>query len=301
MCKALFVRKRMGSKISSSQYDMIYWAGMEHAMKSFPRRFRNWVTKQVSGMCGCTAARAHWIKDLEDKCPSCGNKGDTTTHVTRCKEPGRKAVFEGSVAELTKWMQENDTEPHLQTMISTYLLEREEKTMENIAETMHNSLPHYYSKLRLERMAKVQDRLGWDCMMEGRIPKIFVEHQRTHLAHTSTGMTAKRWARGLITRLLQMTHKQWLLRNAKVHIKRKGDLTAEEHDKLLHKIEKLMWTDPDDLLPEDHQLLKEYFDMQGKASALNQQLWVAEMEASITDETYNNPKRKKYNAEGRQD
>lgn len=179
------------------------------------------------------------------------------------------------------------------------MLARENDTMESITKKMHNDLPEYYSKIRLERMAKVQDRLGWDCMMEGRIPKIFVEHQRTHLAHTETRMTAKRWARGFIQRLLQMTHKQWLLRNAKVHIKCKGDLTKEEHDKLLHKIETLMWTDPDDLLPEDHKLLDEDFDMLGKASALDQQLWVAEMEASITAESYNNPKRKKYDTDRR--
>ena len=79
-----------------------------------------------------------------------------------------------------------------------------------------------------------------------------------------------------------MTHKQWLLRNAKVHIKRKGDLTAKEHDKLLSKIESLIWTDPDDLLPGDEHLLKEDFDQLGRASAIDQQLWVAEMEASMT-------------------
>ena len=96
-----------------------------------------------------------------------------------------------------------------------------------------------------------------------------------------------------------MTHKQWLLRNAKVHIKRKGDLTEEEHDKLLKKIESLMWTDPDDLLTEDRDLLKEDFDMLGRASTLAQQLWVAEMEASISAESYNNPQRKRYNADRR--
>ena len=202
--------------------------------------------------------------------PKLREEGDTSTHVTRCEDEGRKAVFEGSVAELTKWMQMSNTEPHLLKMIATYLLAREKDTMASIAEKMYNDLPEYYSKTRLERLAKAQDRLGWDCMMEGRIPKLFVDHQRTHLAHTDTRMTAKRWARGLIQRLLQMTHKQWLLRNAKVHIKRKGTLTKEEHGKLLHKIESLMWTDPDDLLPEDHNLLNEDFDMLGKASALDQ-------------------------------
>ena len=139
-----------------------------------------------------------------------------------------------------------------------------------------------YAECRWERMANIQDRLGWDNLVEGRIPAIYVEHQRMYLATVKTRMTAKQWAKGFITRLLQMTHKQWLLRNAKVHIKRKGDLTAKEHDMLLSKIENLIWTDPDDLLPGDKHLLDEDFNQLGKASAIDQQLWVAEMEASIT-------------------
>ena len=154
--------------------------------------------------------------------------------------------------------------------------------MVNIARGMRRDLPAHYADCRLERMALIQDRLGWDNLVEGRIPTIYVEHRRMHLASIKTTMTAKRWAKGLITRLLQMTHKQWLLRNAKVHIKRKGDLTAKEHDKLLSKIESLIWTDPDDLLPGDEHLLNEDFDQLGRASAIDQQLWVAEMEASMT-------------------
>ena len=127
-------------------------------------------------MCGCTSVRAHWVKDLEDKCPSCGKKGDTSTHVTRCKDPGRKEVFKRSAQELTKWMEENNTEPHLKTMISPYLMERENKNMEEIVATMKNCLPNYYGRPRLLRMAQNQDRLGWDCILEGQIPKIFVQH-----------------------------------------------------------------------------------------------------------------------------
>ena len=137
MCRHLFAnRKRMGSKVAWHQYDNSYWAGIEHVMKSYPRRFRNWATKQVSGMCGCTSARAHWVKDLEDKCPSYGKKGNTSTHVTRCEELGRKDVFKGSVREFIKWMEENDTEPHLKTIISAYLMERETKNMEEIVATI---------------------------------------------------------------------------------------------------------------------------------------------------------------------
>ena len=94
MCRNLFVnRKHIGSKIPWAQYENIYWAGMEHVMKKFPQLFRNWVTKQVLGMSGCTSAKAHWVKNLEDKCQSCGKTGDTSTHVTRCKDPGRVVTF----------------------------------------------------------------------------------------------------------------------------------------------------------------------------------------------------------------
>ena len=58
-------------------------------------------------------------------------------------------------------------------------------------------------------------------------------------------------------------------------------MNEEDHDKLLKKIEKLIWTDPEDLLPGDEHLLNEDFDSLGRASAIDQILWVAEMEASI--------------------
>ena len=92
-----------------------------------------------------------------------------------------------------------------------------------------------------------------------------------------------------------MTHKQWLIRNAKVHIKQKGDLTTEEHDNLLKKMETLLWTDPEQLLSDDRHLLDEDFDALGQASALDQQLWVAEVEAAISAADYDTPQKKPYN------
>ena len=70
-----------------------------------------------------------------------------------------------------------------------------------------------------------------------------------------------------------------MLRNAKVHIKRKGDLNAKEHDRLLAKIEKLIWKNPEHVFPGDKHLLEEDFGILGKARALNQHLLVTEMEA----------------------
>ena len=78
-----------------------------------------------------------------------------------------------------------------------------------------------------------------------------------------------------------MTHKQWLLRNARVHIKRKGDMIEEDHSKLLAKINKLVVTNPEGILPHNRKLLDEDFNALGRASTLDQQLWVAVMKGSI--------------------
>ena len=106
------------------------------------------------------------------------------------------------------------------------------KTMKLVVADLQTCLPSYFGRTRLVFLAEAQDRLGWDCMLEGRIPKHFVVHQRAHLAHTKTRMTAKTWTRLLITKQLQITHKQWLLWNTRTHIKRKGDMNEEDHNKL---------------------------------------------------------------------
>ena len=137
-------------------------------------------------------------------------------------------------------MEENNTEPHLLAMITNYLTGKDKTTMESVVSDMQTCLPSYFGRTRLVLLAKVQDRLGWDCMLEGRIPTLFVTHQRAHPAHINARITAKRWVRELIIKLLQMTHKQWLLRNARIQIKRKEDMNEEDHNTILAKIDKLV-------------------------------------------------------------
>ena len=48
-------------------------------------------------------------------------------------------------------------------------------------------------------------------------------------------------------------------------------MNGEDHSKLLAKMEKLMWTDPEDLLPGDEHLCDKDFDALIRASALDQQ------------------------------
>ena len=49
-------------------------------------------------------------------------------------------------------------------------------------------------------------------------------------------------------------------------------MNEEDHNKLLAKINKLVWTYPKDLLPDDKHLLDENFDTLGRASELDKLL-----------------------------
>ena len=68
--RALFHSKRI---VDRSDFDLIYWKGMDGLMKKrFPKMFRVFITKHVTGTCGINAhlSKIDPIK-YKNVCPSC--------------------------------------------------------------------------------------------------------------------------------------------------------------------------------------------------------------------------------------
>ena len=80
----------------------------------------------------------------------------------------------------------------------------------------------------VEKLAKSQDRMGFRNFTEGRISKHFVEIQQYHLEHADSYMNGSDWVKQLITKLLQITHSQWIFCNFTLHDKRGGALKQLE-------------------------------------------------------------------------
>lgn len=193
--------------------------------RKFPKRFRVWITKHVSGCCGVNSHLNHIDSSVENICPSCGLKGtvrtdertgkthnvggETTHHITVCPDHDRTLLFRNSVSGLVSWMDSNDTDPFLSELIEQYLRHRGHNTMYEVA---GYHIPHRYDLL-----IKYHDKLGWNNFIEGRILSLFAQHQRDYLVNQDTYMTAETWMVGLIEQLLKIPHQQWLYRNAKVH------------------------------------------------------------------------------------
>ena len=107
--------------------------------------------------------------------------------------------------------------------------------------------------------------LGFDNLVEGRIPSVLVDFQREYSLLVATQWTAERWASGLVQRLLSLTHRQWLYRrNAMVHSRGSDGYTrlfSYRTCQNYYDTSGFYWVDPEDLLPQDRGLLDDDFDI----------------------------------------
>ena len=56
-------------------------------------------------------------------------------------------------------------------------------------------------------------------------------------------------------RVLKITHRHWLYRNSRIHIRHIEGLLLAEHESIMQKVRIIIGTDPMDLLPQHGKLL----------------------------------------------
>jgi hypothetical protein len=78
-----------------------------------------------------------------------------------------------------------------------------------------------------------------------------------------------------------MVHKQWLYRNATVHMELKDGMMLEQHKTILTRIETCLGIDPGDLLKEDWALLQVDFAQLATGPAKDKLEWVAGMDSAM--------------------
>ena len=251
-------------------FNLVYWDGVEAAMTGFPDMFRSWITKHVSHFCGTNRQLSKIDTTVMNVCLSCGMPNESTSHITRCGDPGRTRMFQESVEELVSWLRLKRTNPALVDLVQRYLLARGSRSMQSLLD----------GEMRYSTIAKIHDSLGWDCFLEGRITILWLEYRKLDIAQHNLKSTAESWAKGFIHRLLSLTHRQWIYRNKEKHFKVEG-LTLPQHEQLMEEVERHAEVDPEDLLPENRKLLDTDFAALGGGAAVDRAYWVAEMNAAV--------------------
>ncbi len=189
----------------------------------------------------------------------------------RCTHEGLVALFPESVEEVTECLKETNVQPVLITMIEEYLLAHGSQTMESCITAGRQYI----------LLAQTQDLLGWDCFMEGQIPSILIKTIKPQLHQCSPWKSIDKWGIKFIKSLINITHKQWIYRNADVHHVIDG-LTLSQHTALFARVQELLMTNVNYVLPCPPHLLNQDFHQLGNADTLPRQLWVASMESAIS-------------------
>ncbi len=100
-------------------------------------------------------------------------------------------------------------------------------------------------------MAKSQDAIGWRRFMEGMVALEMQQIQDTHSTVKGSVVSLVSRTTGLVIKLLEINHGQWLYRCVQVHDRVKGMQETTRKEELQREIEKQRDQGWGDLLEED--------------------------------------------------
>ena len=268
--RTLFGRRKI---VSPQHFDLIYWDGMSEAMSAYPQMFKVYITKHVSHFQGTNRQLSRDVtQDVDNVCPCCGCRDESTGHITRCPDEGRTTMFYESCDLLLDFLHETQMDPRLVDCIMQYLDGRGESRMAVIAK--HDAC--------FQSLARDMDLLGWDSFLEGRVPTTLIELQNMCLQTSGSWWKIKTWSSHFIQHLLNITHRQWLYRNARIHLRKVEGLTAAEHEDVIELVKDMVLVDPNDLLPRHKHLLQTDFRKLGEGATVDRKLWLQRMRSAIS-------------------
>jgi hypothetical protein len=164
--------------------------------------------------------------------------------VLHCTHAGWVNVLYATIKLLDQWMKRRAMDPNLRECIYEYAMGRGRRTMAEICSD------HGYNG-RYQGMARAQDAIGWRQFMEEMICKEIWAIQKTYTAFRRSWTSAEKWMGELITKLLEVTHGQWLYCNIQVHDKVSGTLATLKKEEIQMEIEEQQALGSEGLLDED--------------------------------------------------
>jgi hypothetical protein len=192
--------------ISPAGFNAINWNAIQWASDQFPPLYRLWVAKHVSGFFGIGHMMKNWCFWDHSRCPCCNHINETKEHLLTCPHPACATTWSDSLAGLGTWMEEDDTAPDIQECILSTLATR------NPSQSFTAFSPH-----STRWAAQQQDQIGWIFATEGKLSHEWERLQEAYYLEYNPHRSAPKWAAGLTTNLLHITHSQWTHRNSVLH------------------------------------------------------------------------------------
>jgi hypothetical protein len=190
---------------------------------------------------------------------------ETAEHVLLYPEEGQVEVFMQSLLALEQWLNKVDTDPNLADSIVEYIQQRGTVSMEDIVQEAPS---------RFQVVGKSQDKIGWRRFLEGINSKEITGIQQQYYALNRMQMSLEKWSSGLITRLLKITHGQWMYQNFIVNDPVSGIIATAKKEELLWEIERQRKLGDAGLLEEDKYLAEVNLEGLATTSGEQQHYWL---------------------------
>jgi hypothetical protein len=175
-----------------------------------------------------------------------------------------------SIDVLSSWMVEVDTDPDLHECIVEYDKGGGTITMSEICWNMD---------AWFRQMAQDQDEIRWQRFMEGMVSKGLQEIQTTYSTINGSNASPKQWTTGVVIKLLEATHGQWLYRCIQVHDRVQGTLATLRKEELQKEIEAQQEMGYGGLLEEDQYLAEVNLEDVDTSSGEQQEYWLVAIRA----------------------
>jgi len=203
--------------LDENLFDCVDWDVNGDALSDALTLFSLWATKHISGFCGVGKMMRRWKFWEDSACLSCDELVETTHHVVLCPCIEWIAAWDEAINSLEAWMLNVGTDPDIQTCICS---------------TVRSHDPAHlfaaYTSLSTREAALEQDAIRWMNFMEGKISRKWRVQQEQYYVSNNLRQTAKSWAAGMVSNLLGIVHKMWILRNEVVHERDEQGLKVKE-------------------------------------------------------------------------
>ena len=110
------------------------------------------------------------------------------------------------------------------------------------------------------------------------ISKEIVSLQNQWLIVNGSDLSLDKWATGLVTKLLEITHGQWLYRNLVVHDEVSGVLANKRKEELMMRIEEVQGMGGEELTEEEKLLVEVNLEDLEHSKGERQTYWLLAME-----------------------
>ena len=190
------------------EFEAVDWESRDKVLSSTTDMFRIWLCKQCSTFCASGKNMGRWfgVRVRSNTMSKLRGTAGRLAPLTTLSGP-RALIFslrrdeDGSVMAIM----ERHTNPILGATLSEYLSGRGRRTLTDIIGTTRDTL--------LRKLAYMQDSIGWDHMMEGKVTTLLREYQHIHLLTSESMLTADKELH-----LLHVTRGQWIYRNVSRHL-----------------------------------------------------------------------------------